>query len=71
VIELAVLADLTAEAMHLGSVEAWVRANERAVARAAAMFTELRRADKHDITTLSVALRNLHNLSLTTRRTHS
>jgi len=66
---LAVLADLTAAALQLGSVHSWIAANDRAVARAAAMFTELRRADKQDITTLSVAVRNLRNLSMTTRRT--
>jgi glutamate dehydrogenase len=48
-----------------GSVDAWVDANERSVARAQAMFTEIRRAESYDLTTLSVALRALRNLALT------
>ena len=43
-------------------------ANERIVARAMAMFTEIRRADAYDLTTLSVALRQLRNLALITQR---
>ena len=38
------------------------------VARAMAMFTEIRRADAYDLTTLSVALRQLRNLALITQR---
>jgi glutamate dehydrogenase len=48
-----------------GSVDAWLEANERAVARATAMFTEIRRAESYDLTALSVALRQLRNLALT------
>ncbi len=48
-----------------GSPSAWVAANERAVGRAMAMHTEIRRSDSFDLTTLSVALRQLHNLTLT------
>ena len=67
---LAVLADLTADTlnannMHTGTVQAWQAANERAIARMMAMFAEIRRADRFDITTLSVALRQLRNLALT------
>jgi glutamate dehydrogenase len=65
---LAVLADLTADARALGSVAAWRSANDRAVARSGAMFTEIRRAERFDITVLSVALRQLRNLALTTHR---
>jgi glutamate dehydrogenase len=65
---LAVLADLTADARALGSVAAWSTANERAIARTGAMFTEIRRAERFDITVLSVALRQLRNLALTTHR---
>jgi hypothetical protein len=32
------------------------------------MFTEIRRAESYDVTTLSVALRQLRNLVLTTVR---
>ncbi len=48
-----------------GSVEQWLDANERSVARAQAMLTEIRRAERYDLTTLSVALRQLSNLALT------
>jgi glutamate dehydrogenase len=65
---LAVLADLTADARALGSVAAWSTTNERAIARTGAMFTEIRRAERFDITVLSVALRQLRNLALTTHR---
>jgi glutamate dehydrogenase len=65
---LAVLADLTADARALGSVVSWRTTNERAIARTGAMFTEIRRAERFDITVLSVALRQLRNLALTTHR---
>ncbi len=48
-----------------GSVEQWLDANERSVGRAQAMLTEIRRAERYDLTTLSVALRQLRNLALT------
>jgi glutamate dehydrogenase len=63
---LSVLADLTRNVMRLGGSPAtWIAANERAVARALAMHTEIRRAESFDLTTLSVALRQLRNLTLT------
>jgi len=65
----AVLAELTAEALVLGSVEQWRSTNERAIARTTAMFSEIRRADRFDITTLTVALRQLRNLTLSSERT--
>ncbi|MGD9998202.1 MAG: NAD-glutamate dehydrogenase [Ilumatobacteraceae bacterium] len=65
---LAVLADLTDECLLLGSVDEWLATNERVVARTMAMFTEIRRADTFDITTLTVALRQLRNLALTAQR---
>jgi hypothetical protein len=49
-------------------VASWRTANERAIARTGAMFTEIRRAERFDITVLSVALRQLRNLALTTHR---
>ena len=48
-----------------GSIDRWVQANERSVARVLAMFTEIRRGESYDLTTLSVALRQLRNLALT------
>jgi glutamate dehydrogenase len=65
---LAVLADLTGDALDLGSVDNWRSMNERVVSRTATMFTEIRRAETFDITTLTVALRQLRNLALTTQR---
>jgi glutamate dehydrogenase len=65
---LIVLADLTDECLLLGSVDEWMSTNERVVARATAMFTEIRRAEAFDITTLTVALRQLRNLALTAQR---
>lgn len=60
------LADLTADALSAGGALAWASTNERLVARTLAMFTELRRVDAHDLTTLSVAVRQLRTLALLT-----
>jgi glutamate dehydrogenase len=62
-----VLAGLTRNVMRAadGSPLAWIAANERAVGRAIAMHREIRRAESFDLTTLSVALRQLRNLTLT------
>jgi glutamate dehydrogenase len=64
---LSALAELTATVIGSadGSVDAWLEANERSVGRAQAMFTEIRRGGSYDLTTLSVALRQLRNLALT------
>ena len=64
------LAELTESVVDSdsGTVDAWLAANERAVGRAMTMFTEIRRAESYDITNLSVALRQLRNLSLTAAR---
>jgi glutamate dehydrogenase len=51
-----------------GSVERWFAANERSINRATSMITEIRRADRVDVSTLSVALRQLRNLALTSVR---
>jgi len=63
-----VLADLTRNVMRSanGSPTSWIDANERAVGRALAIHTEIRRAESFDLTTLSVALRQLRNLTITT-----
>ncbi|MFZ9628895.1 MAG: NAD-glutamate dehydrogenase domain-containing protein [Ilumatobacteraceae bacterium] len=60
----AAMADLTEEALVAGGVREWQDANERLIARSMSMFTELRRADAQDITTLSVAVRQLRTLAL-------
>ena len=62
------LADLADDALYVGGAREWAAANERVVGRALAMFTEIRRADAYDLTTLSVALRQLRNLALITQR---
>ena len=61
------LADLSRNVMRSGGglPEDWIAANERAVGRATAMHREIRRAESFDLTTLSVALRQLRNLALT------
>jgi glutamate dehydrogenase len=62
---LTALAELTATIVETtdGDVPRWLQLNERAVARATSMFTEIRRAESYDLTTLSVALRQLRNLA--------
>ncbi len=62
---LTALAELTAVVVETtdGDVDRWLELNQRAVARAGAMFTEIRRAEGYDLTTLSVALRQLRNLA--------
>jgi glutamate dehydrogenase len=64
---LTVLGGLTRNVMRTagGSPSDWIAANERAVGRALSMLTEIRRAESFDLTTLSVALRQLRNLTLT------
>ena len=61
---LTALADLADDALGAGSVPDWLAANERLITRAGGLFTEIRRVDAHDLTTLSVALRQLRNLAL-------
>ena len=61
------LADLTEDVIRNGAdVAGWLAKNERAVARVTAMFNEVRRGETFDITTLTVGLRQLRNLSLAT-----
>jgi glutamate dehydrogenase len=62
------LAALADDALHVGGAGEWLAANEGVVGRATAMFTEIRRAEAFDLTTLSVALRQLRNLALITQR---
>ena len=67
---LSTLAELTeACVMSGGSVEEWMSINARPVSRVGTMLTEIRRAESYDLTTLSVALRQLRNLALTSRST--
>ncbi|HEY0519721.1 MAG TPA: NAD-glutamate dehydrogenase domain-containing protein, partial [Ilumatobacteraceae bacterium] len=62
------LAALTDDALYAGGARAWADANAGVVGRATAMFADIRRADAYDLTTLSVALRQLRNLALITQR---
>jgi len=60
-----VIAELTRKVMRsdTGSTQDWIDANQRSVARTVAMHQEIRRAEGFDLTTLSVALRQLRNLT--------
>ena len=61
------LADLTEDVIRSGSdVAGWLAKNDRAVSRLTAMFNDVRRGESFDITTLTVGLRQLRNLSLAT-----
>ncbi|HUF99995.1 MAG TPA: NAD-glutamate dehydrogenase domain-containing protein, partial [Ilumatobacter sp.] len=64
------LADLTKSVLDHPdrSVPAWMAANGRSFERAAAMLTQIRRTDTFTITNLSVALRQLRNLTVTSVR---
>ena len=64
---LTVLADLARSVLVTadGSTDKWAELNERGLTRALGMHTEIRRVESFDLTTLSVALRQLRNLSLT------
>ncbi len=50
-----------------GSPADWIANNQRSVGKAIAMHMEIRRAESFDLTTLSVALRQLRNLTLVAR----
>ena len=66
---LAVLASLTRSVLVVadGSPANWIANNQRSVGKAIAMHTEIRRAESFDLTTLSVALRQLRNLTMSGR----
>jgi glutamate dehydrogenase len=63
-----VIAELTRSVLRSahGSPADWIAANERAVDRTLAMHREIRRNESFDLTTLSVALRQLRNLTVST-----
>jgi glutamate dehydrogenase len=72
---LAELRALTDDALRAGDVftsadvliEAWLASNHRAADRTAAVFADIRSGGTYDLTTLSVALRQLRNLVLSSR----
>jgi glutamate dehydrogenase len=64
---LAALAELTDDVLSIGgSVERWTHVNERVVKRVRTVFQEIRRNGVFDLTTVTVALRQLQNLVLST-----
>ncbi len=64
---LAVVADLVADVLaHGGETDDWAASNRRAVERATSVFAEIRRGGRYDLTTLTVAVRQLRNLVLST-----
>ena len=62
-------ADLTLDVIAAGSVEHWLAVHARSVSRARSIGAEPARSGRADLTTLSVGLRQLRNLVLTSRRT--
>ena len=64
---LATLTDLTEDVLTAGSLQQWLEHAGPTVARTSSMFTEIRRAAS-DVTTVSVALRQLRNLALMVTR---
>ena len=61
------LAELTEDVLSAGTdVDTWLAHNERSIARVISMFNEIRRSDTFDITTLTVGVRQLRNLTLAT-----
>jgi NAD-specific glutamate dehydrogenase len=75
---LATLRDLSDGALRAGDVftppadlvSRWLLVNERVVRRVLDVFTEIRTGNVFDLTTLSVALRQLRNLVLTAASAH-
>ncbi len=75
---LATLRDLTDDALRAGDVftspselvTRWLRVNERTVRRVLEVFTEIRTGNVFDLTTISVALRQLRNVVLTAVSAH-
>jgi glutamate dehydrogenase len=67
---LTALAELTENVLATPerTVAAWWTANQRSVERAMSQLTQIRRADHFDITSTTVALRQLRNLALTSVR---
>ena len=63
-----VIADLTGAVIRTadGSPSVWIEANRDAVSRVTDMEAEIRRVESFDLTTLSVALRQLRNLTVAT-----
>jgi glutamate dehydrogenase len=75
---MATLRDLADAALRAGDVftppddlvTSWLEANERSVRRVLEVFMQIRTGNVFDLTTLSVALRQLRNLVLTASAAH-
>jgi glutamate dehydrogenase len=62
---LAVLIELTAAVVDSGAgLDAWLAANERSVTRLKTMFADIARTGTADLTALTVGVRQLRNLAL-------
>ena len=55
-------AELTADVLRYGGIDAWMEANRAAVERAQEILGEIRSGGTFDLTTLPVALREVRNL---------
>ena len=60
----AAISELTADALRVGTVADWFHQYERIIGTSVAILTDLRRVDAHDLTTLTVAVRQLRTLAL-------
>jgi glutamate dehydrogenase len=66
---LAVLIELTSDVVDAGAgVDGWLAANERPIGRLRAMFTDINRTGTTDLTALTVGVRQLRNLVLSSTR---
>ncbi len=58
------LSELTSDALKVGGAPDWFHQFEGIIGTSVAIFTDLRRVDVHDLTTLTVAVRQLRTLAL-------
>jgi glutamate dehydrogenase len=58
------LIELTSDALKVGGASEWFHRFEGIIGTSVAIFTDLRRVDVHDLTTLTVAVRQLRTLAL-------
>ena len=50
--------------LSVGTVDDWYSRHERLIGTSVVIFNDLRRVDTHDLTTLTVAVRQLRTLAL-------
>ncbi len=58
------ISELTEDALRVGGVVDWFQQFQRLIGTSVAILTDLRRVDAHDVTTLTVAVRQLRTLAL-------